>query len=398
MTLAYLFVFINLYSFYSFNTESSLLVDIDSFIPRPVINLISLLLVIPAYFSLSRTFGITEPSFKRAVKGKDSPFSQRTERISFVLKTPYIYLETFIVSFFTNLMPKDIRVMQLTAILPESTPRIVYTLIITFGVFIIGLFSRMNAIEALTKKVSFEDKLRARGETKYNLWYLARMTALLLIAYPLAASAVLYTICIAVIPFLFSTKDTVIIILLILAIVVPLAFIRTIKTVSIRKKFIKKLEKLCKQNKFRIEERNAMVRSALIHYSGYNFLIHANGKTYACKLIGSKKKKNPMYFTQGGELYEVRKKSFTFIGFGVGASKLANMELSQKATVSDYTFESEYTKVLILNPIPYYIFAGHPDHAMAIDTGSRVGDYLIFNGSGFMNALERDCVEGRSKY
>ncbi len=59
----------------------------------------------------------------------------------------------------------------------------------------------------------------------------------------------------------------------------------------------------------------------------------------------------------------------------------------------DYAFESKEKKLVIVVPAPAKIFAGEANgKAREIDTGEILGDYQIFSGSGFLGALERNCI------
>jgi len=76
-----------------------------------------------------------------------------------------------------------------------------------------------------------------------------------------------------------------------------------------------------------------------------------------------------------------------------GARWYTHMELFRFTTKTDFSFEGEGQRVLIVNPVPYALFAGTEKHAQPIDNGERVGPYKVFAGSAFLNALERDCIE-----
>ena len=70
-----------------------------------------------------------------------------------------------------------------------------------------------------------------------------------------------------------------------------------------------------------------------------------------------------------------------------------HLELFRYTTKTDFSFESEHQRVLIVNPVPYALFAGTESHACPIDNGDTVGAYKVFAGTAFLNALERNCVE-----
>ena len=59
----------------------------------------------------------------------------------------------------------------------------------------------------------------------------------------------------------------------------------------------------------------------------------------------------------------------------------------------DFGFESEGKKILIVLPIPKKIYVGTVNSApRPADTGEKAGEYTVYNASGFLGALERDCL------
>ena len=393
----FFFLLIHFSAFSSSSVTPTMLTDLEYMIPIVLIDLAFFLFAFLAYFSVTRTFAITEPRFNAAVAQNKEALQNFTQRASFVLKTPHIYYELLITAFFMITTSFGYIFMQLHTVIPKFTPEFAVTLFAIASAFILSLLARISAIKELCYKATFEEIKFGRADKKYGIWYLVKNSAILGFIYPLAVMTIPYIFAIAVVPFLFGKKDTFVIITAIVIIVAILISLKYLRVFFKRRKFLKKLKKFCQKNNYKLENESNMLKSAFKEYDGANFVINANGKRYACKLLASKNKANPMYFTENGELYEVKVKSFTFLGnvrgMGGAAANLGSINISKKATVSSFAFESEYPKLVIVNPIPVKIFAGHPDYSAAIDAGSKVGEYRIYNASGFMNAVERDCVE-----
>ncbi len=395
----FFFVLIHLTAFSSSSVTPAMLLDLEYTLPI-LIKLIaigSFLFVFPAYYSVTRTFAISDPRFNRAVKENKENLSSFSQKASFVLTTPYIYAELAIVSFLLISTSYAKTFIKMHSVIPSDTPELAITISLVIFSFALSFLARVSAIKELCYKATFEEIKFGRADRKYGIWYLIRICVLLSFIYPIAVIMIPYMLAIVAIPFLFNAKDTAVIISIVLLVVAIVLVLKYWRVFSKRRKFIRKLKKFCKKHKYRLENESNMLKSAFKSYDGANFVINANGKRYACKLLASKNKANPMYFTENGELYEVKVKSFTFLGnvrgMGGAAANLGSINISKKATVSSFAFESELPKIVIVNPIPVKIYAGHPDYSMAIDAGSKVGDYRIYNATGFMNAVERDCVE-----
>ena len=391
------FAILHITSFSSSSVTPEMLMDLEYMIPVTVVlmEIAFFLFVFPAFYSLTRTFAITDPRFNKAVSENKENLQKFTDKAAFVLTTPYIYFELLIVSFFFTVTSYATIFVQIHTVIPPTTPKLLVTLMLIAGSFLMSLLARISAIKELCYKATFEEIKFGRADRKFGIWYLVRNCVLLSFIYPIAVIMIPYMLAIAAVPFLFNVKDTLTILFIIAAIILLLVFMKNIKAFFKRRKFLRKLKKFCKKNKYTLEDQRYMTRSVFKEHDGANFVINAGGKRYACKMVASKTKGNPLYFTENGELYEVKTRSFTFLvsAKGMGAAMMNSMNISKSATVTSFAFESKYPKLIIVNPVPARLFVGHPDHSMPIDVGSRVGEYRIYNASGFMNAIERDCVE-----
>ena len=149
----------------------------------------------------------------------------------------------------------------------------------------------------------------------------------------------------------------------------------------IRRRFFKNLKKVCAEYGFEIEQMDRPYLSLFLYRSGVNFRLHANGKTYDCKLFSAMRRHWDMYFHENGTLKTRRAFRFRRVEFFCFTSEY------------DFNFESDHEKICIVAPVPNVISAGNEHWHRPIDTGTKVGDYRIFSSTGFLNALVRDCVE-----
>ena len=62
-------------------------------------------------------------------------------------------------------------------------------------------------------------------------------------------------------------------------------------------------------------------------------------------------------------------------------------------TVKRFGYDSEHSKILIINPVPKKLFCHFGNKIAEIDNGDRVGDYKIYTATAFIRAIETDTVE-----
>ena len=149
-----------------------------------------------------------------------------------------------------------------------------------------------------------------------------------------------------------------------------------------RQKFISKLKKLAAQSDFTVSDIQKPYLSVFKRTNGISFTVTANQKSYDCKLISGKRKNIPIIFTDQGFLLFRR------------IIRLGKSELFSIYSKYDYRFESDTKKCLIITYIPKNCYFKNLSGQMRkIDTGEKIGEYTVFSAGGFLNALERDCLD-----
>jgi hypothetical protein len=167
----------------------------------------------------------------------------------------------------------------------------------------------------------------------------------------------------------------------------------------IRRKFLKRLKKLCRAENITISEIRRPYRSLFTQKrSDFQFTVEMNGKTYACKMLGAMSKNMPMLFCDKETGYV--KYGYTFRG--------KETVFWRSWFTHGFEAPSADQKILIVIPAPRRMFAVHMHTLFAtdnvtfisegkgerpLDNASVLYDVTVFSGSGFINALKRDCLD-----
>ncbi len=157
---------------------------------------------------------------------------------------------------------------------------------------------------------------------------------------------------------------------------------------SKRRRFLSELQTLCTRIGAGHSPLHASFRSILHMEEGtVDFTVHHNGRRYDCKLIAGLYYSVPLYLDDSGR--GVFRRSIV----------LFRREVMQWTTEFRFSFEAdgEASKLLILVPTPKRVFLTGPfGKPLPIDTGDFSRDYQIFTATGFLGALERDCIGRRA--
>ena len=174
-----------------------------------------------------------------------------------------------------------------------------------------------------------------------------------------------------------------------------------IRAFRIRFRFMKKLKKICKEEGVELSKISHPYRSIFLKKSNaYEFTVKTNGKIYACKMIGSIFKSVPMVFCD---------KESGYFKFGVQVRK---NDLFTFRSWFTHGFEAPEAdqKFLIVNPVPHQMkavqlytafssekteFVTEGKYERMLDNASSLYGMTVFSGSGFLNALKRNCLDKR---
>lgn len=178
--------------------------------------------------------------------------------------------------------------------------------------------------------------------------------------------------------------------------------LRYLRAIRKRRAFFRELSRVCEEKGIPLSSIKHPYRSLFRDEPGENFSVVYKGQRYDCKLLSSLSRATPFIFSPEG--YAIRRRTIS-VGirnlpiryFGGGAKLHSDMEpLFFIDKRIDFDFSEEAKKVVILLPIPHSIFAlGPMGNLYLLDTGDCVGDYRVYNASGFLGALKRDFLDRR---
>ena len=184
------------------------------------------------------------------------------------------------------------------------------------------------------------------------------------------------------------------VLLAIAAVVLLLVLLSAPVALRKRRKLIKGIKRICKSNGYELSPIRAPYRGLFRFYEGADFCVRIGEQTYDCKLIGSKLKTGIMVFDYEGK-FEVRV-NLRMLRVGhvaMGGAYMHQAQLPLFKTVTDYAFESEHKKILIICPTCAVTAVIDRGSYTSIDTGSIIGEYKIYNSTGFLGALDRNCLD-----
>ncbi|MBQ7363187.1 MAG: hypothetical protein IJW48_01920 [Clostridia bacterium] len=216
--------------------------------------------------------------------------------------------------------------------------------------------------------------------------------------------------------------------------IIPLALVivtvpfvvRNILTLGRRRKFYRAFVRSAAERGWCVSGVNNPIRSSVVYRPGASFTISKGDKCYAVRLASIKQRGRPVYISPDG--YYTEKRTVSFL----------KITLFHIMTDTEYTFESDAKKLVVFSPMPkrLYINYGRTDTApddgdggtlptavvlraavtgggsrgrsihgpgyvsdvdrgiiKPFETGECVGDYKFFTPSGFISAMENDCLD-----
>ena len=171
------------------------------------------------------------------------------------------------------------------------------------------------------------------------------------------------------------------IVLALIGIVLLTLLFFVIRGISKRKAFLKKLKSYCKDNALTISEIKKPYLSMFLAQNGSDFTVEKNGRKYECKLIANFFPMSLIIFYGNGN------------GIHQHTVRLFRTDLFHFMSGFKFGFDSDNKKILIIVPIPrrFYVSANNTSPRQA-DTGEKLGEYTIYNATGFLGALDRDCL------
>ncbi len=154
-----------------------------------------------------------------------------------------------------------------------------------------------------------------------------------------------------------------------------------IRALMKRKAFLRQIAVACKNSGAKLEGLKKPYASVFSMTDGFNFSVIKEKNKYDCKFICGVFPGSPIIFSDKG------------VGICNHPFHIGKAELFSVMSKIDFGFESDGKKILIVLPIPRKIYVGTVNSGpRPADTGEKAGEYTIYNASGFIGALERDCL------
>ena len=145
-----------------------------------------------------------------------------------------------------------------------------------------------------------------------------------------------------------------------------------------RRAFMKRLASICRSEKYQTLTAVYPYRSLFGMYDGESIRIKAGDREYSCKFVSGVRRRVAVQLYPNGVCSFIKE------------IKLFRIDLSRPVKTYVYGWEADCPKILILNPAPYRVCEPGGNE---LDNGDRVGEYKVFTGPAFLNALERDCLD-----
>lgn len=157
---------------------------------------------------------------------------------------------------------------------------------------------------------------------------------------------------------------------------------RYVRGLRMRRALMRQLDQVCREKGIEHTPVRHPYRSLFHPEEGVDFSFHARGVQYDVKLLGILNRGARVFFTPGNQMV-VRRTLKLF---------RREFELFHIDTTVYYSMPGDGKKLLVMCPVAARMFASEGGRAHEIDTGDRIGNYTIYTTTGFIHAIERDCL------
>ena len=244
--------------------------------------------------------------------------------------------------------------------------------------FLVYLSAHISAIEYWQQERRI--KLKVSKKTKIST-YATVIGAYAIVPFALLMAFNFLKLYVPLVFKLAQISSSAVLIVLIVAVILFAVFFNLFRVLFTRKKCIKKIKKVCAEMGFELTQIKHPYLSAFCVCRGESFRITTHQKTYSCKLVGAPKKLVPLVIHPMGGLQFM----YSF--------NLFKASIYTHTVVKDFGYDSEYGKILIINPVPKKLHCHFGNKIEEIDNGALVGEYKIYTATAFVRAIETDTVE-----
>ncbi len=268
-------------------------------------------------------------------------------------------------------------------------------------------------------------QLRARGDLtrlENTVLLIPRILAIIF-GYPLLFPSILYALLgifsfVNIVLALVNVMTLLGFVLVIISIILFTMLILALNSIVLRHKLIKKLKAVAKSSGYKLSEIKRPYASMFRPREECNFTLEYQGKVFSCRLIGSWWQRAPLHF--------ISKKHAIYLHKVGTRTHFFSYECH-----FNYGFEGEGDKLLIVCPMPRWLFASvdntdkiitpqdmstsammasyryggsirqhssfdiskrTSEYSRALEAGDKIWGYAIYNTTSFISAIDRKCL------
>lgn len=268
-------------------------------------------------------------------------------------------------------------------------------------------------------------QLQARGEVSRleNTFLLIPRILAIIFGYPLLFPSALYALLgifsfVNIVVALVNVMTLLGFTAVILGIALFVMLILALNSLVLRHKLIKKLKAVAKASGYKLSEIKRPYASMFLSREECNFTLEYQGKVFSCRLIGSWWQRAPLHF--------ISKKHAIYLHKVGTRTHFFSYECH-----FNYAFEGEGDKLLIICPMPRWLFASvdntdkiitpedmsttatiaayrhggsrrqqssfdiskrTSEYSRALEAGDKIWGYAIYNTTSFISAIDRKCL------
>ncbi|MBO5883153.1 MAG: hypothetical protein J6Q78_01960 [Clostridia bacterium] len=175
-------------------------------------------------------------------------------------------------------------------------------------------------------------------------------------------------------------------------VLVPLLFV-PVRVLLKRRKFIKRLKKLCREKHFELKFRRNFFASFFYKKGTYDFTVKTSNKTWICKYLTSPTRDRLIQFDTPERITFFKGLTPNRIKEAYGIPSPRRREKFFSFSLPD-GFSDKCELAVIMNPAPKMTDLKLPDgRTEATGTGAKIFGYKIFTGSGFISTISRSDIE-----
>ena len=159
---------------------------------------------------------------------------------------------------------------------------------------------------------------------------------------------------------------------------------RLLSSLRKRKSLITEMSRVFRNEGIEISPVQHPYRSLLFVRREESFRFTCSGTTYSCIFLPASGRSTPTYLYGDGTVVFVHTVRFF---------KITLFEFRSRRK---FGFTAEGKKIILLNPVPKHIYTTGEGRRVELDNGDFVGEYRIYTGTGFLNALQRRVLDRKN--